>query len=163
MAKDKGQTESAPAAEAPATEASVQLSKKLSTKTICGTLKAPYTTRPIYRVIGVANGIRKGQGTYGEWRAFSGSFEALNLETGEKFAGTSCFLPSVAEDLLSIALSQAQGADANASIQFALEVGIKPLKRRDGTDGYEFTVKPLIPVASNDALSNLRTSITYQP
>lgn len=51
------------------------------------------TQHPLYRVVGIANGTKSGEGDNGPWVGLTGMFQATNIETGEIFSSAVCFLP----------------------------------------------------------------------
>lgn len=135
---------------------SASLIKKISAKTIVGVVAAPEKATPLYTVMGIANGVKTGQSTYGEWIALTGQFEAMNLETGEAFAAPQVFLP---EPLNGLIVAKVRTPDENGvtpSVRFAVEVGIKPSK---STMGYEYTVRELVDASENDPLADLRKAL----
>lgn len=129
----------------------MNLLSKISMKTIGADVEAS-KEGPIAlaHVLGIAKGVKTGQSTYGDWTAFVGSFEAVNLETGEIFRAGKCFLPEIATSLLAGALTDAE------TVQFALEIGARPAKN---AVGYEYTVTPLIGPSESDELSMLKKAL----
>lgn len=147
------------------------LVRKISPKTVCGKVKLP--TKPgkgydsdgneiqievpyaakLFTVIGVSHGIKTGTGDNGPWVAFLGSFEATRASDGQVFQAGQCFIPKAVEDLLVSSMRAGQKDDPQASVQFAIEVGIKPA---DTAVGYEFTVKNLVKTQNADPLALLR-------
>lgn len=150
------------AAEAPATASAapnggVSFVGKISSKTVWGKVEKPSTAHALFTVLGVAHGIKTGTTDKGEFTAFLGSFEATNSKTGERFAAGKCFLPGIVTEMLVSALAQTQAVDAGNSLRFALEIGVKPEEKN--AYGYVYTVKPLVKLAANDALADLRAEI----
>jgi len=137
-----------------------QLVKKISAKTVCSKIDKPTEPVALFNLYGVAHGIKTGDSQYGAWTAFIGNFEALNLKTGERFLSGAAFVPGVVEQLLLSGLTAAQEADANASIQFALQIGVKPaMGSKPSTTGYEYTVTPLVDIQANDPLAALKNQL----
>jgi len=135
---------------------SAQLIKKISAKTVVGNVSAPEKAIPLFTVIGIANGIKIGTSSYGEWLALTGQFEATNLETGEQVMAPQVFLP---EPLQGLIASKVRTPDENGkavSVRFGVEVGIKPMK---SILGYEYTVRELIDASENDPLADLRKAL----
>lgn len=177
MAKDKSQPvaeETKPAA-APTQEAvpeqdsGANMVRKLSPKTVVGDLKKiaaqmrvneDRSNRVLYRVMGVSHGIKADVGDNGPWVAFLGAFEAVRADTGEIFQAGQCFVPKAVEDLLVASLKAGQKGDASASIEFAIEVG---MKLADTAVGYEFTVKNLVKTQNADPLAALRSRMMALP
>jgi len=133
----------------------IELISKISTKTVAGTVSKPKEgeSAVLYRVLGIANGIKSGESTYGEFTAFTGNFKAINLETGKVYQSGKVFLPSIAQTMLEGALS-----DANTdSVEFAFDIGVK---HAANAIGYEYTVTPLVAASDNDPLSALESKVT---
>ncbi len=135
---------------------SASLIKKLSAKTVYGVVKAPEKAMALFTVIGIANGVKTGQSTYGEWVALTGQFEGQNLESGEAFMAPQAFLPEPINGLIAAKVRTPDENGQPVSVRFAVEVGIKPSK---STLGYEYTVRELIDASENDPLADLRKSL----
>ncbi len=75
--------------------------KKISVKTVVGAitaamisaLKVSGKNEPVMRVIGIATESKTGVTTFGVWTSLVGTFEAVNLITGEVFAAQNLLLP----------------------------------------------------------------------
>lgn len=131
----------------------MQLSKKLSTAKIVGkivarTLPEDGTVKSLYTIIGVAVGVKRGTSDYGDWVALVGQFEAVNLETGERFASANAFLPDVAHGLIEAQLGNSQ------SVQFAFTIGARV--DDSSSVGYTYTAEPILPPDHKDPLEELR-------
>lgn len=137
-------------------ERDVSFLKKLSAKTIMGKIRAPEKATGLYRIFGQVTGVRSGTGDNGVWNAFLGAFEAHRMDTGEVFQGSQCFLPSGISELLVAQVRKATDNNDTASIEFAIEVGVKPT---DTPIGYEYTVKNLIKPTGGDPLAALRGKV----
>lgn len=140
-----------------------KLLSKLSLKEVYGAVKikelhAGKTPVNLMRVIGLASGVKTGQSTFGDWLAFTGNFKAINLETNEEFRAGKCFLPNIASNLIEGALQNAEG-----DVQFAFDVGVKPVLDRQNKESYEYTVTPLIEAADNDPLTELENKVKGAP
>jgi hypothetical protein len=133
--------------------------RKLSAKTIMGKIKKDWIpekgSTPLFQVIGQTYGIREGEGEYGKWTALVGTFEAINLKTGEFFSGPECFLP---EPFNSMIANQLKGEGAVKAVDFAFEVGLKP-PGPDSTVQYEYTCKPINDPKQGDPLKELRARL----
>ena len=128
---------------------------KITSKTIGLDLDVVKTTEaPLYRIVGIANGVKKGTGNYGDWEKLVGQFEVHVFSTGKKFVSNEAFLPNVANGLIA---AQLQGDN---SVQFAFEVGGKPTGKKDGA-GYEFTVKSLIESTEASPLDALKAQANF--
>jgi len=136
---------------------------------------------PLYSVFGIVTNIKEGKSDYGSFTKLIGSFEAVRSIDRVRFQAPTCFLPEplqgmiVAKVIEEIDASTVYEKDATtgnpvmkdgqpvvkspgrASVRFAAEVGIKPSRRKGGA-GYEYTVKPIIQAAANDALAELRSA-----
>jgi hypothetical protein len=133
--------------------------RKISAKTVMGKIKRDWIpdkgSVPLFQVIGQCYGVRKGVSDYGEWIALVGTFEAVNLKTGEVFAGPECFLPEPFNGMIA---EKMQGANAANAVDFAYEIGIKP-PGEDSTVAYEYTCKPIHDPRAGDPLKELRARI----
>lgn len=118
---------------------------KITTRKI-GAVPSKDEPSELFQVVGIATGIQAGESQFGEWKAFIGTFKAVNLQTGEVFTSGKLFLPSVASNYLAGFLG---GSD---SVEFALQVNSIP---SDNVIGYEYTVEPLIDFAEPKALAEL--------
>lgn len=139
----------------------MQLIKKIGSKQVLGNVAAlikeifnPETSKDgdvvrAYTVIGIASSIKTGAGTYGEWLAFVGQFEATNLITGEVFGATQAFVQEPLSTIFANALRE-----SDSPIEFAFAVS---LKRRDDLErGYEYTVEPIVTTQKADPLAHLK-------
>ena len=148
------------------------LIKKISVATVIGNSKIVRDSADgaIMRVYGVVRGIQKGvkldQDTQGNpisrpWTALTGSFQAVNIATGEIFASAKVFLPDVAGELVINAFEQAQEGDnpgnPGASIKFAFD--IKKITSEKSVTGYEYAAVSLIEAAASDPLSEMATTL----
>ena len=145
-----------------ATEKQAAQIKKISVKTVFGAisvkelLKAPGEFLEIMDVMGAGVSVASGTSTFGEWQALQGVFEAVNLDTGERFASSSCFLPDVALTPLLVALA-APGA---RGVEFAIRLGVKYVSdAKPGGSVYEYTFKPLLPPDDNDPVSRIKAKL----
>lgn len=135
---------------------SAELIKKISAKTVFGNVTAPEKPIELYSVMGIANGIKSGQSTYGEWISLTGQFEAQNMETGEAYAAPQCFLPEPLQGMIVAKIRTPDEQGKTVSVRFAVVVGIKPAK---STLGYEYTVRELVDASENDPLADLRKAL----
>jgi hypothetical protein len=145
----------------------MQLVTKLSAKTITGAIK-PLLPRDadkniimgavvlLFRVYGIAHGIKKGESNFGPWVSFSGEFEAVGAD-GEVYRSANLFLPEVAEQLL---LPVVMSDKNEGGVRFAFDIGAKAT---EATVGYEYVVKPVVQIAENDSLAAFRTELPALP
>lgn len=142
------------------------LVRKLSPKTVMEGKIVPrdsdgnVVAANLYTVIGVAHATKTGNSDNGPFCAFLGSFEASRAKDGKVFQSGQCFVPKAVEDLLVSAMRAGQKDDAHASVEFAIEVGIKP---SDTAIGYEYTVKNLVKTQNADPLAALRGKLLTLP
>lgn len=132
----------------------------------------------LMRVIGQAEGIRRGQSDFGPWIAFLGYFEATNAKTGEVFRSSKVLFPDSFAGMLAAAINVEEMTDDNNDaqtasgkpsktktgygtlVQFAVDIGCKPANT---PTGYQYTVKPLIESGANDPLAGLRLQLKEMP
>jgi hypothetical protein len=132
--------------------------RKISSRTVMGKIKKEWITAkatPLFQVIGQAYGTREGNSDYGKWTALVGTFEAVNLITGEIFAAPECFLPEPFNGMLAGKLN---GASKVNAVDFAYEIGVKE-PGPDATVQYEYTCKPIHDPTAGDPLKALRARI----
>lgn len=132
----------------------IQLISKIAPRTVVGKFAKPTKQEKLFSVYGLASGLQVGESSYGGWECLTGSFEAVNLATGEVFQSPRCFLPHTAHGM--IASQFKTGADG-ISVKFALEIGIKPAAT---SVGYEYTVTPLVKPSEDDAMAQLRGEVS---
>lgn len=136
--------------------------KKLSAKTIVGDVKKLVRSGELksgtvlYRVLGIADGIRTGESTYGAWTAFSGDFEAINMLTGEVSRGPQFF----ADKSFTDALLSRMNANPGAAVEFALEVALEVSD--DYPMGFAYVTRPIVENA-HDRLGALRQRFAALP
>jgi hypothetical protein len=117
----------------------------------------PMEPRQLYVVFGQARSTKTGESDYGPWVAFLGTFEAVDLKTGDRYVSDKLHLQDPAEGLLLDQL--ARRADTSDSIQFLFEVGVKPSQKWIDTDNgnsYEFTIKTHFKLDKADPLAAMR-------
>jgi len=113
-------------------------------------------TIDLFTVYGIGNGIKHGDTQYGEWNALTGVFEAVRTSDGKRFQSGVCFLPGAAGQMLISGLKAAQEANPDASVRFAIIVGIK---HSDVPIGYEFTTRNVVKLEQADPLEDLRGQV----
>ncbi len=136
------------------------LIRKISAKAVLGASpEKPKKAINLFTVIGIAQGVQTGTTDYGEWTALKGQFEATNKETGEVFQAPKCFLPDPLNGMIAATLQETdeEGNRVNSSVQFAVEVGVKPA---DTATGYEYTTKEIVESNEADPLAALRDAVT---
>lgn len=101
----------------------------------------------VMRLVGRVSGRRDGTSQYGEWVALLGDFQAVNLITGELFAGGQAFLPKIITNMIDTRVRDGE------IVEIALELGVKPSVK--GQTGYEYTVRPLVEPTVSPAMGAL--------
>ncbi len=116
----------------------MQLVSKLAVKKICGTInpKSIDTKKLLCTIIGSVVGSKIVSTTYGDSTAFMGTFEGTNLDTGETFKSNVCYLPSIAEVPLAVAVAKIK--ESEKIINFACKIGVMPA---DTQVGYEYFIE----------------------
>lgn len=152
----------------------VKLLKKLVAKDIVGRARLIYTkkfaeedkdkkyplpmvNKQLYIVFGQARDTKTGESNFGPWVAFLGSFEAVDLETGERYVSDKLHLQDPAQGLLVDQL--ARRAHPSDAVQFLFEVGVKPSQKWIDTDlgnSYEFSIKTHFKLDKADPLAEMR-------
>ena len=113
--------------------------------------------------IGRADGVETGTTAFGDWKALTGVFKGVNLETGEIFRGAKCFMPDIAVEEIAARLAELEGNDS--AIEFAVEIGIQRDIKLDAKGneigaGYSYTMSPLIePDEAQDPLMAIESRI----
>ena len=141
----------------------MQVVSKLSTKTMIGTIKPgdlpEVGEKPLFRIMGIVNGVKTGQSTYGDWLAFTGQFKAVTIsedgEIGEEFRSGVCFLPEIATDLVRGAIPE-----DGSTLEFAFDIGAV---RFDSAQGYKFTVRPLVDAGVSDPFEAIANKLPDLP
>jgi hypothetical protein len=98
-------------------------------------------------VYGRVRGMETGSTQYGDYTLFRGTFEAINLKTGEVYAAGKMILPAVLESLIT-------GNFTDEAMDFAFT--ITAMYSEKGNTGYTFGASPLIEPAAADELEYLR-------
>lgn len=135
-----------------------ELIKKLSVKTVCGKPKAPQGKETVWKmeVFGVATGIKRGETAMGPWYAFTGTFQAVNMDNGKIYRSGILFLPEVAGGLM---LPQIN--DQNRAVEFGFRIGVKA--DDESAVGYIYVAEPLMPVSENDPIELLSRKMQALP
>lgn len=108
----------------------------------------------VMRVIGQATGYEVKQSDFGDSLKFKGTFKAWNLDTGEVFNSSACFLPNIVEGQLGAVL------DEHDAVEFAFDIGVVPAKN---ANGYEYRVKPLVAATEAPVFAALEAKIAPLP
>lgn len=129
------------------------LLKKISIKTVVGNIRPIIkgmdhgASVAVLRVVGVANGVKRGTSDYGDWEALVGMFKATNLITGENHRSSKCFLPDVATDMIASVVSN------GSPVEFAID--IHAVVDDESQLGYTYAVHPLLEPGEDDAIARL--------
>lgn len=93
----------------------------------------------------------------GDSYRFNGSFQAINVLTGEEFAARQCFLPRLAEGMVITAMEDEHG-NPSRSVEFAfwlMAKGDQPGAKQSAV-GYSYSVEPVLNEGVKDPLQRLR-------
>lgn len=143
-----------------------KIEKKITVKSVCGTLKLrdlmkgmkdEETKGPVVwlmTVVGIARRYKVVRSDLGESIRFLGHFKATNLATGEQVNSGACFLPGAAPEMVFGAL----GEDADREVQFAFKIGVH--YDETAITKYVYDIESLIPLGDSDPLSMLEKSIS---
>jgi len=135
---------------------------KITVKNVCGNpdleqiIKAPGQQIDLMDVFGLARKALPGESQYGPYVKFSGSFKAINLQTGETVRSGACILPGTAQEMLA-----GEFTDDTTEIKFGFKIGVKYDKASKGTN-YSFVVTPLTEAGENDPLVMLEAQIKQE-
>ena len=161
MSKPETGTKETPMKENVAETASAEFLTKLTLKGIgCNPRIAATENKKVAlaRIYGVATGIKTKVDPKGDvFEAIEGSFEAVNLKTGEVYRSGLLFLPGGIHETLTGSLKK--GGDG-ATIRFGLEVSAIPASN---PIGYSYSARSLIPDAGDDLLADMRKSVMSLP
>lgn len=139
----------------------MELLNKMAAKSIIGNVKSQLPRDAekniemgvkvsLFRVYGVARGLKRGESNFGPWTAFTGDFEAVKVSTGEVFRSSQLFLPEVAELML---VGPVMDVKNVGGVQFAFDIGAKG---EETSVGYQYTCDALLEVSDNDPLAALK-------
>ena len=130
------------------------LVKKISAKTIVGDVKRLCKDIDNAVVINLANfygrasGFKTGSSDFGNWTAFTGSFEAVNLQTGEEFQARQMFLVEPLQGMLLDQLANSESVDFACTLAVVVNDKLPT--------GYEYRVTPITEIKRSDELESLR-------
>lgn len=128
----------------------MEMLAKLTTKGVVGTV-GKLDDGALYTVIGIAIRTETKETNYGDSVLIHGSFKAIRASDKAVFAAGKAFLPALVTEAIQNGLAMSDGKP----IEFAVEIGKKSVEKKDGTEGYEYTVKPLIDTSVNSPLEQL--------
>lgn len=140
----------------------MKLLNKITVKDVVGGIKKGWLTedapetRGLMRIIGQCEKVQVGMGDNGEWYKFHGTFEAIDIATGEVFRSGKCCLPALCTDVITSVMSNKDVKSAD----FAFDIGIR---KTSTVVGYEYTCQPLFDVAASDPLAGLKATLPALP
>lgn len=106
----------------------------------------------LMRVFGQCDKIKLGNTTFGETVEFQGTFEAINILTGEIYRGSRLFLPPVLTDMVRAEVVAA----GDTGVQFAFDIGVDSANT---PHGYQYTITPLSAPSTTDPLAMMKTAL----
>lgn len=139
-----------------------KLITKITVKTVYGKINReklyqPGVTKvPVMRVGGTVTGLKSGNSDYGEFTKLTGTFQAVNAETGEVFVSGVAILPAVANDLVRGMVVP------NQAVSFLLDITAD----RDDSSGTGYTysaASPIEPSADNALMALFASAGDYKP
>jgi hypothetical protein len=148
--------------------AKTQLVSKLSLKSIIGKpdMKALWAKSEdgkllheqgieLFNVGGTVTGMKTGVTNYGDFTGFLGTFGAIRLSDNVVFRADQLFLPTIAENFVKPTVEAAKGAP----VEFGFIIGIKPMKKPDDSESYEYTVTPIVAPDAVDPLAGMMAKL----
>lgn len=151
----KPEPKEAPAADAPS-YTGPEIVSKLSAAKVVGNFPKPTEPTALFSIFGIASNYKTGKSDFGDWLAFTGTFEAVRKSDGKSFVSSKVFLPNSIQGLLLDAMKADKETGEIPETQFAIEIGVKPAKN---VVGYEYSVTSLIKPAGVDPLAALRDQL----
>ena len=145
----------------------INIVKKLSGKVLVGNVKAYIKdlqegqTLDLYRVVGIARGVKNGTSTFGDYTALMGDFVAEALvgsKIGQRSRTGQLFLPDVALNLVS---STVENLSKGEGVELAFTVGITASE--SSAIGYEYNCSFLVEPGANDPLEALMAKALPAP
>lgn len=136
---------------------------RINAKNVCGKtdpklLPVDGSSVDLFRISGIATGVKRGDGNYGEWSMLIGEFAARNADTGEIFESGQAIIPGSVGAELIFNLEKMQRENKKSTLRLSVDVAValtldddeKPYK-------YDFFVTPVIskPVIHSMAVSLL--------
>lgn len=141
------------------------ITKKLSMRSVTGSKKEMLALaesgkgKPVLaaRFMGMATGIKTGEGDNGPWLALTGEHKGINAATGEEVRSPVCFMPSPAGELVAAQLAQ-EGVN---TVNYAFDVLV--IEDETSAVGYVYETKTLMEVSEADPLNALEASLSAAP
>lgn len=132
-----------------------QLVKKISTKTVMGTVPTPEVgkTVQLFRVVGVARKMRYVETNLGQSVGFRGDWRAVRFSDHEQFEANEAFFPVVIQGLLEAAM---QEMEADGEIKCAFDIGVRGVaKKTPASCPYEYSITPLVKPQQTSTMTEL--------
>jgi len=128
---------------------------KMSMKTLLGATKKSTiadmlkegkikTGHVVVKIVGEVQGTKKGETTFGEYTAFTGTFLARNLINGEEYQSGVLFVDKSATDAIVAKLANINEGDV---LEIALQVALQA--NPDSNVGYNYVTMPLQSASQN--------------
>lgn len=117
------------------------------------------TKLPIARMYGIVSrvGYQEDQNAGQSYTFFVGSFEGVNLQTGELLQSSKMYLPEGASQALEHIFKQAVARNKGAMVNFAFE--ILAVAKPDNTTGYAYETHTILKPEQTDQLSAVRAYV----
>jgi hypothetical protein len=102
----------------------------------------------VARILGVATGMKTGEGDNGPWTGLTGQFKGINTDTGEEFQSGVLFMPNVAQDMVIGALM-----GESKAVEFGFEISVK--YDESSATSYVYSARPLFESSDSDPIKLL--------
>lgn len=89
------------------------------------------------------------------FEAITGTFEAVNLETGEIYQSGVLYLPAGIHDLVAAAVKNLDPEDRKGAVKFKLEIGVV---KSSNAAGYSYEARSVVKASDVDPLADLRAA-----
>lgn len=125
-------------------------------------MECPEGGMAVMRVAGRLASVETDTSQYGEFKRFTGSFNAVNLLTGAEYFSSKLVLPGVSEEVLNTSWENyvEQEGDEAESITFAIDVTIIPVQDPSpGSSKYTWGCENLIESQVEDPMKKLMASL----
>lgn len=168
MAKSKGKKSAAVPDSKPvaAVNGAMNIVRKLSPKTICGTIEKPEKQVHLFTVSGIAQDTKEKETNFGPSTALLGKFLATRAD-GAEFSAATLYLPEPMNSHIANAVKSAQsqylaeadggGKPALPMVQFALRISVKPqADQTRGGRGYEYVTEAIVVPEARGVFDDLR-------
>lgn len=141
----------------------MKLITKLSVKAIIGgkgniletVMKDKTVEHVVARIVGIASGLKTGEGDNGPWTGLTGQFKGTNLMTGEVYQSGILFMPNVAQDMVIGALM-----GETKAVEFGFDITAQ--YDESSATSYVYGAIPLFESSEADPLKALEARISTQ-